>query len=67
MKRREFIGFAGSAVVWPLAAHAQQAARIARIGFLTTGSLEHAATQVALNAFHQGLANLAILTARTSA
>lgn len=56
MKRRNFITLLSSAMAsLPLAAHAQRTTKIARIGFLTTGSLDHAATHVALNAFHQGL------------
>ena len=55
MKRRNFITLlSGAMASLPLAAHAQRTTKIARIGFLTTGSLDHAATQVALNAF-QGL------------
>src|ERR1700730_2229443 len=55
MRRREFIAFVVG-VVWPAAARAQRATRVARVGFLTTGSLE---SQEALgnwfDAFRQGL------------
>jgi putative ABC transport system substrate-binding protein len=38
MKRREFIGLVGGATVWPLAAHAQQAERVRRVGILLPGA-----------------------------
>ena len=57
MRRRNFITLLGGAVVArPLMARAQQQAKIARIGFLITGSL--AEPRVNIAAFRQGLIEL---------
>jgi len=62
MRRREFItllgGLAASAVSWPLAARAQQPARVARIGYLVTGSLDSPEYRRIIDAFRQGLGQL---------
>jgi putative tryptophan/tyrosine transport system substrate-binding protein len=72
MKRREFITLLGSAAIWPLAAHAQQAGKVVRIGYLGV-SLKAPGTaalyQVFLSelrelGFHDG-ENLAVEYART--
>jgi putative ABC transport system substrate-binding protein len=52
MRRREFLGVLGSAVAVPLAAHAQHAGRVYRIGFLWHGPDEFLD---AIEAFRQGL------------
>jgi putative ABC transport system substrate-binding protein len=54
--RREFITLlGGAAAAWPLGAHAQQAGKVNRIGFLVTGALDSAEAQAILDAFRQGL------------
>jgi ABC-type uncharacterized transport system substrate-binding protein len=56
MRRRAFITLlGGAAAAWPLAAHAQQAAKVARIGCIVTGSLESPEQRATVDAFRQGL------------
>ena len=56
MRRREFVGLLGGAAAWPLAARAQQAGKLYRIGYLSLGSLAAEASRY--NAFRAGLAAL---------
>ena len=61
MKRREFIALVGGAAVgWPVAASAQQPAKIARIGYL---SINLAGSSL-LEAFRQGLRDLGYVEGR---
>ena len=56
MKRREFIGFLGGVLALPIAARAQQPAKVARIGYLGFGTPAAAATRIkALRAGLNGL------------
>jgi putative ABC transport system substrate-binding protein len=56
MKRRDFMTLLGGAVAWPLAARAQQAARVVRIGILGLASAASVAPYV--NAIRTGLRDL---------
>ena len=54
--RRDFITLVGGAAAWPVVARAQQAGKVARIGFLGTTSASGYANEV--EAFRQGLREL---------
>ncbi len=64
MRRREFIAIATGAAAWPLAAQAQQAPNVARIGYLAVGSLESPEVQTILDALREGLAELGYIEGR---
>jgi putative ABC transport system substrate-binding protein len=68
MKRREFITLIGSAAAlslpWPLAARAQQADRVRRIGVLMLYPENDSEGQVRAVAFQQGLENLGWVVGR---
>src|SRR5262245_13289409 len=53
LKRREFIALLGGGVIWPLAAHAQQAGSIPRIGVLWPGDAPPVSPR--MESFRQGL------------
>jgi putative ABC transport system substrate-binding protein len=56
LKRREFITLlGGAAAAWPLAARAQQADRMGRIGVLMNSTADDPEGQARIAAFHQGL------------
>jgi hypothetical protein len=56
MKRREFITLLSGAAAWPLAAQAQQAGKVYRIGFLGNSTAALEANLV--GPFREGLRNL---------
>src|SRR5260370_38661227 len=58
MRRREFIALLGGAAAWPLAARAQQPAKVRRIGVLMNLSENDSKGQRFVGAFRQGLQGL---------
>ena len=62
--RRELIAALGVAVVWPLAARAQQPAKVPRVGILSPAASETAAT---LTAFREGIRDLGYIEGKTIA
>jgi putative ABC transport system substrate-binding protein len=58
MRRRQFIALVGGAAVWPLAAHAQTADRMRRIGLLSTSAEDDPEAAKRLAAFRLRLQEL---------
>jgi putative tryptophan/tyrosine transport system substrate-binding protein len=58
VKRREFITLLGGAAAWPLAARAQQAEQMRRVGVLIAASEDDPDMRSRLAGFRQGLERL---------
>jgi putative tryptophan/tyrosine transport system substrate-binding protein len=54
-RRRDFITLLGGAAAWPIAARAQQAGKVPRIGYMVMGSLQSPDTHTFRDAFRHGL------------
>lgn len=55
MRRRTFVALLAVAAAWPGAARTEQAPKVARIGFLTTGSLTASESLAVFDALRRGL------------
>ena len=65
MRRREFIAlFGGAGVAWPLAARAQQADKLFRIGYVPLGLPTNASDQLFVEAFRKGLHDVGLVENR---
>jgi putative tryptophan/tyrosine transport system substrate-binding protein len=64
MRRRKFITLLGGAAAWPLAARAQQPAKVPRVGILSPAPSETAAN---LSAFREGIRDLGYIEGKTIA
>jgi putative ABC transport system substrate-binding protein len=65
MRRREFIALCGGAgVAWPLAARAQQADKLFRIGYVPLGLPTNASDQLFVEAFRKGLHDVGLVENR---
>ena len=65
MRRRDFIAIlSGAAAAWPLAARAQQGARVRRIGVFMPGVADDPEGQARIGAFLQGLGELGWIVGR---
>ena len=65
MTRRAFVSLLGGAVAWPLAARAQQAERVRRIGALMNLAADDPEALGRITAFVQGLQQLGWTDGRT--
>jgi hypothetical protein len=63
VRRRAFITVLGGEAAWPLAAHAQQPARIRRVGVLIAFPESHPYAQAVVAAFTQALRQLGCVDA----